>query len=468
MLYHSTHGCGSGSLSRSRHFIKFDRRVHQLTGCTRATLIFSALEYWFSKKPEGFYKFIEPCSHKLYKPGDSWTEELGCDRKTFAQSFKKIGVRYSSRTAYEQATDKFQGKLYASYYDRYTNQTFFIRNAELVTQFLGKVNPHQPSLLSQQSGCSSLIKPSLPSNEVPQLSPISSSVLPFSTGNSPSSYIETKNTSIELSNDNSHAGKEVIEQNIIQQMLEVWVSLVGVGKKKLELTAKRIAFLKKALVDKFHNSLEEWTAYCKSIVSSKFLMGEIKASFRATLDWALKFEVIQRVLEGAYGIGDRNPPSIASACEAFIKNSKMEMVLEEEEIRNKSDEPELVRAFRLKWLNKFGANNYRELLADCVIEMGDNHTLILHPTTRYKAKWLAGYNLGCLLSQSISKVHIIQREGDLSFEHWYLKDDSLAKSSHSHDKTKLPEISSYVGGLQTQPYFPLASLPHGGCNDLVV
>ena len=109
---------------KQNYFIKFDRRINQIIGCQRATLILSTLEYWFKKKPDGFYKFIEACSHRLYKEGDSWTEQLDCDPKSFSTSFKKIGTKYKSRSAFEAAEDKFQGKMYASFYDRYTNQTF--------------------------------------------------------------------------------------------------------------------------------------------------------------------------------------------------------------------------------------------------------------------------------------------------------------------------------------------------------
>ncbi|MBA3285768.1 MAG: hypothetical protein H0U27_12015, partial [Nitrosopumilus sp.] len=122
-------------------FIKFDPRINKITGCQRATLILSTLEYWFEKKPDGFYKFIEPCSHRLYREGDSWTEQLGCDRKSFSSSFDKIATRYKSCRAYEKADDKFQGKMYASYYDRNTNQTYFIRNCELANKVLAELIP---------------------------------------------------------------------------------------------------------------------------------------------------------------------------------------------------------------------------------------------------------------------------------------------------------------------------------------
>src|SRR5690606_18004655 len=115
---------------------KYNPTIKRFTGCDRATLILEKIEYFFSKQPNGFYKFIEPCSHRLYKKNDSWAEELGCDRKCFTRSWEKIGFRHNSRRAFEEAKDKFEGKLYASYYDRNLNQMFFIRNHDLANETL--------------------------------------------------------------------------------------------------------------------------------------------------------------------------------------------------------------------------------------------------------------------------------------------------------------------------------------------
>jgi len=40
-----------------------------------------------------FYKFTEPCEHELYKPGDSWTEELWLTKFEFTNNLKKIGFK---------------------------------------------------------------------------------------------------------------------------------------------------------------------------------------------------------------------------------------------------------------------------------------------------------------------------------------------------------------------------------------
>lgn len=328
-------------VKKSRYFIKFDPRINKLTGCQKATLILGSLEYWFAKKPDGFYKFMEPCSHRLYKKGDSWAEELGLERRCFARSFQKIGVKYNSRIAFEQAEDKFQGKMYASYYDRYSNQTFFIRNHDLANDILKGFSTEKSTNAQKDT------PPSKPLVSVPDL--------PLSIGHSGLSYMEAKNTTKDLSKDKSHASNE-----IVKKMIDVWTAIVEGGKGQLELTNKRIAFMKQAFVDKFDSCLEKWKKYCESIASSRFLMGEIKSSFKVTLDWALKFETIQKILEGCYGIGDRALVFPVPAPE-FI----------EEQISS-LNEPECLKEFRSRCLHQFGVNTYISWFKNIILGLEGN------------------------------------------------------------------------------------------------
>ena len=387
------------------YFIKFDRRINNIIGCQRATLILSTLEYWFSKKQEGFYKFIGPCSHPLYKKEDSWTEELGCDPKSFTNSFKKIGVKYKSRTAFEKVEDKFQGKMYASYYDRYSNRVFFVRNHEEVNKFFARIYSPVDTDESQVEN-KKKTQPLLVSSSIKN---------PLRNGKNYRSYKEAKNTSNDLSKDKYHANDE-----IVKKMVEFWTALVEGGKGKIEITSKRTAFLKQAFKDKFDSCLEKWKKYCQDIASSRFLMGEIKSSFRATLDWALKFDIIQKIHEGNYGIGDRNPLPVMSAAGLFAKNSKIEIASEAEVIQKAMDEPLPVREFRLKWLNKFGAGNYRECLKGATLKVEEGTTLILRPSSRYNAKTIASWWVPALLDDSpFTGANIIQEENGLVFDKWF-------------------------------------------------
>ena len=403
---------------KQRHFIKFDPNIKKLTGCDRATLILEKVEVFFRKQPNGFYKFIEPCSHPLYKKEDSWAEELGCDRKCFTRSWDKIGLRHKSRRAFEATEDKFEGKLYASYYDRHLNQMFFIRNHDLANETLEEF--YEPKKQKARAEDTQATK----TND-------SLTLKPLSTGHFVRSYNDAKKTSLELSKDNSHASDE-----IVKKMIDIWTAIVGEGKGQIELRGKIIAFLKKAFTDSFNSCLQKWKAYCISITCSKFLMGE-KTSFKATLEWALKFDVIAKILSGEhYGIGDRNRNLTLEEQEEWkrereeqekakeLEKQKSLQILEEE-IRNRPDEPELLKGFRIKWLRSFGAQSYKEFLADSTLKVGKEETdLMIQPKERITALHLKSYwNPEILSGQPFKRVQVYHYIPDfkgkpLIFDHW--------------------------------------------------
>ena len=106
-----------------------------VTESTNAALMMSQLEFWFkAREGKSFYKFLEPCEHERYKEGDSWQEELGMSSSEIRSAFKKIGIAYKSKKAFNEAEDIFQGKYYASYYDRIRKITYYFRNTSKVNK----------------------------------------------------------------------------------------------------------------------------------------------------------------------------------------------------------------------------------------------------------------------------------------------------------------------------------------------
>ena len=124
------------SISNCSYYIKYYPEFKRVFGSEKAAIIFERLEYWSQKYESGFWKFFEPCDHPLYRSGDSWEEEVGFSRKVFKKVFDLIGVHYKSKSEFLRQADPFQGKLYASYYDRKTNRTTFLRNHAFVLSFL--------------------------------------------------------------------------------------------------------------------------------------------------------------------------------------------------------------------------------------------------------------------------------------------------------------------------------------------
>ena len=119
-------------LHLTRNTIPYVKELHAIAGGVLGCLAMQQLDYWFEGHPEGFYKFLEPSDHPAYKDGDSWTEELGMTRHEFRTAFDKIGIRYKSKSDFDQAVDKFQGQFYCSYVDRRSNLTYYFRNHDLV------------------------------------------------------------------------------------------------------------------------------------------------------------------------------------------------------------------------------------------------------------------------------------------------------------------------------------------------
>jgi hypothetical protein len=72
----------------------------QIAGSTSGAILLSQIWFYFQKKTyEPFYKFVEPCNHKWYKAGDSWTETLGWGYREFTTALKKIGTKVTSGTS---------------------------------------------------------------------------------------------------------------------------------------------------------------------------------------------------------------------------------------------------------------------------------------------------------------------------------------------------------------------------------
>lgn len=110
---------------------------------TNACLLMTQLEYRFASMPNGFYKFLAPCEHSLYKKGDSWTEELAFSATEIRNAFENIGERYSSNKKIteiiEKGQDPFIGKYYLSYRDIRNGLTFYQRNHKLANQIAALV-----------------------------------------------------------------------------------------------------------------------------------------------------------------------------------------------------------------------------------------------------------------------------------------------------------------------------------------
>lgn len=295
-------------------FIKYVPNLNLITKNKEASLVVSRLEYWFQSYKKGFYKFMEPCSNPLYRPGDSWEEELGFTRRVFNRAFSYIGIKYKSKSLFLKAKDPFQGKLYASYYDRKTNRTYFIRNHKTANSLLKKIFNRKISKEESQKNrdLSCRYRNDQKSRSFTRACQVSSL---------------QRNTSSVLKSLKPHGeGLESKVKKNTDEMKNIWKEEIG-GEglpKSLVPLSRR---LYEALQTFFQESLEKWREYCRKIASSKFLMGE-KTKFRAWISWVIKGDVFERIMAGDFDIGDRVPRKVQE--QRALKKLQLERKREKE------------------------------------------------------------------------------------------------------------------------------------------
>jgi hypothetical protein len=298
-------------------FIKFYPSLRLSIQSDKAILITEILENWFKKdayKAKGFYKFLEPCDHYLYKKGDSWIEELGCVRISFNRAFDQIGIRYKSKSAYLKESDKFKGKMYASYYDRISKKTFYIRNNEVADELFKSMKSSNSKSIGEgdknKSNSQNIAQKNYPKCSLP-----SEQNVRYERGII-GGYIYNKPKAIDYNKSNSLGKEQDLKKNDSKlssldkktalSMIEIWKKEIG-DTYLTFCSATVLQMLHACLEEKFEGSLFKWQEYCQIINSSKFFMGEgFAISFKKPyLLWALKEATIEKIFTGEYSIGDR-------------------------------------------------------------------------------------------------------------------------------------------------------------------
>ena len=95
-------------------------------------------------------------------------------------------------------------------------------------------------------------------------------------------------------------------EDVSQKMLEVWDHTLQ-PPVPVQMTPWRSSRLKAILAENFQGKVVRWEAFCQEICQSAFLMGQGTRGWRVTLDWVLKPQNLQKVLEGHYRNGQESP-----------------------------------------------------------------------------------------------------------------------------------------------------------------
>ena len=123
-----------------------------------------------------------------------------------------------------------------------------------------------------------------------------------------------------------------IEEKIINKMIYIWNKVFEYSVKPIKAYSnkKNQQILLNIYKIVFNSDLDKWRKYACKVNSSQFLMGEKKTknNFKAVFGWLIKEETIERILNGEYGVGDR---------ELDMNNISENIEEKKEEVVNKID-----------------------------------------------------------------------------------------------------------------------------------
>lgn len=158
--------------------------------------------------------------------------------------------------------------------------------------------------------------------------------------------IYTKNTT----KINQNISKQIEKKSTSKVLLEKWNEIIGEEMEQtLTLNKKRAQWLMAAFKHKFNSSFELWEKFCNQIKSSDFLMGRIKETFKIMLEWAIRFDIIDRILEGQFGI------KLDKGQEVQEKIPQAEEIID---TIDQSCESKLIKIARKNIIQKIGSSAY--------------------------------------------------------------------------------------------------------------
>lgn len=286
----------------------YQPKLTKLAGSINASLLMGQLEFWFkTQSGKTFYKFLEPCRHAAYREGDSWQEELAMSPTEFRMAFKRIGVAYKSKKAFLESKDRFQGKYYASYYDRIRKMTFYYRNDAVVEAVFKAINSvkeveskkqnQSQTQSSQKQDLSEKQDRSIRKKQISTLPEIESMVSPNEEPRD-GLYIENKQIRHHLRRHREEQN-ESIHYTKVCELYNTYLGAYLGYCKNLENEEKQNL---NKLWPKLEGRTEQFELAFKKVSQSTLLCSKnpTEKRWRASLSWLLEKEHLLEVLEGIY------------------------------------------------------------------------------------------------------------------------------------------------------------------------
>ncbi|MGL5720261.1 MAG: DnaA N-terminal domain-containing protein [Alphaproteobacteria bacterium] len=316
-----------------------------------AAIFVKQLEFWISS-PKG-YGVVYQEKRWIFNSLEEWADQLCCSRATVARNVstllkqgllevEKLSKNKTRRTNYYTLNyAKLQEALGIS--DSSFQTPIQLEVSQESSVYRGaKIQPQQDDLQPHACDANSVLLRWLPSQD--ETIHISNN-------------LQNTTFSLEKSSQEKRGG----EEPLVETLLSIWNEITG---QQCQLTFKRIAYLKAAFRTRFESNLDKWKAFCQRVASSDFLMGRVKSTFRASLDWVLNFDTITRIFEGDFGVRD---------LQSFDPRGSEEIAQQEAlqaEVRASKDSS-IIKMLRLELLKTFGASTYRSWFEKLQMRQGE-------------------------------------------------------------------------------------------------
>lgn len=380
---------------KSERFIKYSPSLEKKLDSRSAALLMSDLEYRFSKKPEGFYKFFKPCRNYLYKDGDSWEETLGMSHDSISRAFSLICKSYPSKRTYLEALDKhhkqgldiaedvFDGLPYLRYLDRRRGISYYLRNNDNVIAILSgqkSIKDNIPSYLvrnaklilcgTQNASYCRTQNASSPIIHREVITENTSLSISLSSKRSKEQPEREKKNKIDFGN-TKQPSQHPVSISEIEELVEIWRKITGRDLKRYP-TPSAIGKLKEAYVGIFCSSISKWTNYCILFTTCKYLMGETKEKFNLNISWACSIDTIDKMEDKYYTLGDRRSNVIYLDVEPLILTEKDPILLK----------------FKQACLDRLGKAVYVSWISKLHLSHNDDGEIICQAPTNFMASYI--------------------------------------------------------------------------------
>ncbi|MBW8308657.1 MAG: hypothetical protein K0M45_03285 [Candidatus Paracaedibacteraceae bacterium] len=298
--------------------------VVRLFGKSSAAFL-SQLNYWIQKNRSGVF-------HKgkrwVFNTAEEWGNQLGVsDRqiRRIVAELKKAGIIFVEKLA-----------------DYKSNRTnYYTINYERLNELLEE---RQTDLeASSRSGSSGqnvlMVKTEITNKENNKSDTLKDSYIAVSgTSNN-----QTKQVKKFTQENGQNKTSESTKNTTIQEMISFWNQIFP--NEKVTLNRDLAPLLLSAFKVKFKSDMFQWKHYCKTIESSQYLTGK---SFKLSIYWVLKYQTIDRIRAGEFGVKNVPIPGEQQMLEKEFQVQIMHL-----------SEPEKCKEVRLKILKLYGAYVYK-------------------------------------------------------------------------------------------------------------